>query len=112
MTKRKSLTLRDRVELFWAREGKCDRCEIKLMHRKYEIDHRIALCNGGSNDHANLRLLCLACHKSKTRKDVKAAAKGVRIQAQHIGAKRSRNPLPFGRRSPFKKKLTGEIVRR
>jgi hypothetical protein len=31
-----------------------------------EVDHRTPLCQGGSNDDANLWLLCIPCHKAKT----------------------------------------------
>lgn len=31
-----------------------------------EVDHRVALHLGGTNDHSNLWLLCRACHQAKT----------------------------------------------
>lgn len=31
-----------------------------------EVDHRIPLSEGGSNDDTNLWLLCVGCHKAKT----------------------------------------------
>ena len=34
-----------------------------------ELDHIIALCNGGTNDDDNLQPLCKACHTDKTRTD-------------------------------------------
>jgi len=32
----------------------------------YEVDHIIALKDGGSNDPSNLQALCLMCHRVKT----------------------------------------------
>ena len=36
-----------------------------------EVDHRIALMNGGSNEDSNLGTLCDDCHNKKTRLDYK-----------------------------------------
>jgi len=35
----------------------------------FEIDHKIALSNGGSNHISNLSALCPACHTLKSRKE-------------------------------------------
>ena len=35
-----------------------------------EVDHVIALCNGGPDDETNLQSLCIACHKVKTLQDL------------------------------------------
>jgi hypothetical protein len=52
------------------------------------------------------------CAGEKTRADHASAAKAKRQKIRHIGAGFTSHPLPFGRKSPFKRKLTGEIVRR
>jgi 5-methylcytosine-specific restriction endonuclease McrA len=36
------------------------------MDETYEVDHRVALFNGGSNDESNLVALCPHCHRKKT----------------------------------------------
>jgi 5-methylcytosine-specific restriction protein A len=66
----------------------------------------------GSNDLANCAVLCFACHKQKTRGDVGRIAKAQRQHARDIGAHKSRNPLPGGKLSKWKRKITGEVVRR
>jgi 5-methylcytosine-specific restriction protein A len=66
----------------------------------------------GSNDLNNCAVLCLACHKQKTRDDVGNIAKAKRREAKHIGAHKSRNPLPGGKDSGWKRKMTGEWVKR
>jgi 5-methylcytosine-specific restriction protein A len=44
---------------------KCGQCK-SLMDETYEVDHRVALFNGGSNDESNLVALCPHCHRKKT----------------------------------------------
>jgi hypothetical protein len=44
--------------------------------------------------------------------DIPQIAKVKRIRQRHIGAKQSRSPLPGGRRSQWKKKMDGSVVRR
>lgn len=46
--------------------GKCIICGSTVQ---LEVDHRVALMNGGSNDLINLATLCDACHLAKTRMD-------------------------------------------
>ena len=44
---------------------KCDNCNCTLTYT-YEIDHKIRLEHGGSNDVDNLVALCRECHGQKT----------------------------------------------
>lgn len=44
---------------------KCGTCQ-KLLDETYEVDHKIALFQGGSNDMHNLLALCPQCHRTKT----------------------------------------------
>ena len=44
---------------------KCGHCNA-LLDETYEVDHRQALFNGGSNDMSNLVALCPGCHRKKT----------------------------------------------
>jgi len=46
----------------------CRMCKIAV--RVGEVDHKLALVNGGSNDDSNLQLLCSICHKDKTATDL------------------------------------------
>lgn len=47
---------------------KCKNCNITLDHT-YEIDHRIPLYKGGTNNINNLEALCRNCHGLKTIND-------------------------------------------
>ena len=59
-----------------------------------------------------LQLLCVPCHKAKTKRDVRQIAKTKRVIKKLAGLKASRHPMPFGRNSRLKKKLDGTIVAR
>jgi hypothetical protein len=48
-----------------AQEWRCGHCRA-LLDETYEVDHRQALFNGGSNDPSNLVALCPNCHRKKT----------------------------------------------
>jgi hypothetical protein len=41
----------------------------------WEMDHIVELADGGTNDLANLRVLCYRCHKAKTRASRSARSK-------------------------------------
>jgi hypothetical protein len=44
---------------------KCGTCKTTL-DETYEVDHKLALFKGGSNDESNLVALCPNCHRKKT----------------------------------------------
>ena len=45
------------------------KCVVCGATNNLEMDHAVALMNGGSNDITNLFALCHACHVEKTRMD-------------------------------------------
>lgn len=45
------------------------KCVVCGATNNLEMDHAVALMNGGSNDLTNLYCLCHACHVEKTRMD-------------------------------------------
>jgi len=44
---------------------KCGTCD-QTLDETYEVDHKLALFKGGSNDIGNLVALCPHCHRKKT----------------------------------------------
>ncbi len=58
----------DLTRLFSAQSGCCVYCKDNLG-RKYHVDHIVPLSKGGSNDPANLQLLCASCNLSKAARD-------------------------------------------
>lgn len=113
MSKRQSLTTRKRVALFLERGGVCSICNHKIVRKAWDVEHRIPLALGGTNDMSNLDVAHVDCHKTKTRKDVRDIAKGIRVMAQNIGAKKSRNPMPGSRNHPsgLRKRMSGKVER-
>jgi hypothetical protein len=75
-------------------------------------EHVRALELGGVDDLCNMGPAHASCAGVKTQRDHASAAKAKRQKVKHLGAGFSYRPLPFGRKSPFKRKLNGEIVRR
>ena len=52
-----------------SQDWKCGDCHQQLDHT-YEIDHRLRLQYGGSNDINNLVALCPHCHRKKTATEI------------------------------------------
>lgn len=77
-----------------------------------EWDHRIALELGGADEINNLEPLTRACHAAKTKVDVGRIAKARRVKARHLGLNQPKQRLPGGRGSRWKRKVSGEVIRR
>lgn len=83
-----------RSRVFLRFSGRCAECTRKLRPGHYEMDHTIALTNGGGHRESNLRPLCLdPCHTDKTRADIKQKAKAERVFRKHFGVKLRRAKL-------------------
>ena len=63
------------------RDGNC--CLVCRSTYQLEVDHKIAMMNGGDNSKDNLGTLCDSCHNTKTRLDYK-----IRKQRRKEAAKR------------------------
>jgi len=114
ITNRIGVTAKRAAEIFDDQGGLCRHCKGPLAVQPFEVDHRIALALGGTNDRKNLEAICVPCHKAKTARDVKAIAKAKRIARREAGEnKRSRKiagkPLGGG---PLRRKMSGEVVPR
>lgn len=90
----------------------CD-AQIDLEISWWELDHRIPLALGGSNEPDNLQVLCGHCHKQKTRtKDIPTIAKVTRTREKQQGVRRTSKPMPGSKRSGWKHKMNGDWERR
>ena len=94
---------RVRARVFLAYAGLCYRTGQKLRPGHWQLDHIIALANGGEHREKNLAPICTEAHRFKTAEDVRIKAKLARISAKHTGAVR---PKGFGRKS---RKFNGEV---
>jgi len=109
---RKEFSTKTKALAFQRANGRCEECGFRLTPGKIEYDHIRADGLLGDNALGNCAVLCISCHRHKTSRDVSNIAKAKRMQARHISAHTSRSPLPFGRASKWKRKLTGEVVPR
>lgn len=110
---RREFSARVKVAAFERANGSCEGCGARLTVGKFHYDHDTPDGLGGEPTLENCRVLCVACHAVKTRTgDVPAIAKAKRREARHIGAHKSKTPLPFGRGSKLKRKMNGTIVKR
>jgi 5-methylcytosine-specific restriction endonuclease McrA len=118
MTRRRSLSTRERARLFTLHGGICHLCGglIDGTREAWEVSHDIPLEMGGADDDANRRPAHKKCHRDHTaRVDIPAIAKAKRREARHIGALRPAGKIPnrpFAKaakepRSPTPEKLAG-----
>jgi 5-methylcytosine-specific restriction protein A len=104
---------RVRLRVFEAYGGKCHISGRKIeAGDKWDLDHIIALANGGENRESNLAPALKAEHQKKTRADVAQKAKDRRVRQKHIGIHKPKSTLPGGRGSKFKRKIGGGVVLR
>ncbi len=104
---------RVKLRVFKAHDGVCHLSGIKIRPGDdWQLDHVEALINGGRNCETNLAPALTQAHKEKTRDDVRLKAKSARVRSKHLGLHESRSPLPGGKKSKWKKKLDGTVVRR
>lgn len=96
----------DRVRLrIFERHGGC----CYLTGRKirageaWELDHVVALINGGEHRESNLAPALAAAHKAKTREDVRLKAKSARIRKRAAGIQKPRTITRW-------RNFAGEIV--
>ncbi len=98
----------------WERSGGCcEDCGRKIFPGDGpEYDHIIADEHGGGNRLDNCQVLCVWCHKPKTRADMKVTVRGRKARARHASADKPKRPMPGSRASEWYKPLNGPARRR
>jgi 5-methylcytosine-specific restriction protein A len=110
---RKSVSTKARTNLFLKRKGLCHLCGQPVkVGEKWELEHEIPVAMGGADDESNWFVAHVKCHAVKTKQDVGNIAKAKRREARHIGSHVSRNPMPGGKSSKWKRRMDGTVVLR
>ena len=69
---RSGISLKVRFEIFKADNYKCQICgaSVKEDGIKLEVDHKLPVSKGGTNDKSNLWTLCFNCNRGKGKKEL------------------------------------------
>jgi 5-methylcytosine-specific restriction endonuclease McrA len=113
-TVRRKLTPHRRLQVWEKTGGTCVLCHRKINgpRERWIAEHIRALELGGADDLDNMGPAHEECALVKTQDDHRRAAKAKRQKIQYIGAQASKKALPFGKSSPWKRKLSGQIILR
>jgi len=115
MTRRTEFTRTTKLAAWDRSGGKCE--EPECAHKIFpgdgpEYDHRIPAEQGGDNSLGNCQVLCIPCHKAKTRDDMKVISKSRSVRARHVGASKPRKIMDGSRDSDWKHTVNHGWVRR
>jgi 5-methylcytosine-specific restriction protein A len=84
-----------RLRIFRAHDGKCHLTGRKITPADaWDLDHVIALINGGEHRESNLAPALRDKHREKTAEDVKAKARGDKAAMRAAGIKRTTTNWP------------------
>jgi len=109
---RTEFTKRVKAQAALRANGCCENCGRKLLYGEAEYDHEIPDALGGMATLENCRTLCKSCHAIKTATiDAKRISKAKRNYRKANGI-RNKSRFSCSRDSAFKKKITGQVVRR
>lgn len=77
---------RVRLRVFEAYGGRCWLSGRKIMPgMAWDLDHKVALINGGAHDERNLAPALKDAHREKSKADVAVKSKVARVKAKHLG---------------------------
>lgn len=86
-----------KLAAFKRSQGLCEECSATLYVGKFEYDHVKEDTFDGEPTLENCAVLCVSCHKGKTKKNAPIIAKSNRIRKKHLGIKKRGRTIP-GRR--------------
>ncbi len=84
MAKRKAISKKDRFEIFKRDNFTCFYCGNHPPHVILEVDHIVAVANGGENNEDNLITACFNCNRGKGARDLNCAPKSMADKAKVI----------------------------
>jgi 5-methylcytosine-specific restriction endonuclease McrA len=103
--KRKSFSAAARQRVLTRHNRKCAMCQVEITPATgCEYDHHIPLSIGGEDTEANLRPVCVRCHRLKSKADTTRAAKTKRQEDKALTKPAARRPIKSRGFSPKVKK--------
>jgi 5-methylcytosine-specific restriction enzyme A len=100
---------RVRLRVFEAYDGVCYLSGRKISPGDaWEMEHKVAIINGGENRESNLAPALKAPHREKTAIDVAEKAKVSRIRSKHLGIRKVSSLT----HPTLKRRMDGSVVRR
>lgn len=104
---------RVKLRVFEKHGGVCHRAGRKIRPGEpWDTDHVVALINGGENRETNLAPCLKDKHKEKTAEDVAIKSQTYKTKKAHWGIRSKKSRWPYGKDSPWRKKVNGVVVRR
>lgn len=101
-----------RLRIFEREKGVCHESGRKIGPAdQWDLDHGVAIADGGENRESNLFPVLRDKHREKTAKENAARAIVRRKRSKHIGI-RKQSSMPGSRDSKWKRKMDGTVVRR
>jgi 5-methylcytosine-specific restriction enzyme A len=84
-----------KLRIWRKHEGIChiSKRPIRLGER-WDVEHVVALCNGGEHRESNLAPALTDPHKQKTKDDLKMKAINDRVTKKHLGIRPKRRTIP------------------
>lgn len=110
--KRPPMSPARRRYLFQLHGGVCCRCEEQIdpVRDRWEVGHFIPWEISRDNSEGNLKPEHYDCHRRWTREhDQTLIAKVHRQEDMYFGVKRSANPVPGSKDTPFRKRMNGTV---
>lgn len=95
--------------------GHCENCGVRLPIGGFHFDHDVPDGLGGEPTLENCKVLCLPCHKDKTRLHDNPVMQKADRQRKSVGMgmkTRKGRPFPGSKASGLKKCFDGTVVRR
>jgi 5-methylcytosine-specific restriction endonuclease McrA len=96
---------RVRLRIFDRCGGICHLSQRKIgAGEHWQLDHVVALANGGEHRESNLVPVLVEPHKEKTSKDIKEKALVAKKRKTHLGIKRAKKRMGY-------RKFNGQLVK-
>lgn len=103
---------RVRLRIFEAHGGICHLSKRKITPAdKWDLDHIVALANGGEHRESNLAPALRDKHREKTAEDVAIKAKGAAVRARHLGIAKPKSRIQSAgfQRSPKQNRASSKL---